>query len=55
MSPMNVVAVAALRVIAAVANKAAMDLEAGKLWPGQLKESISVIRANLEEAAKADR
>ncbi len=48
-------AVLALRLIASVAEKAADDLENGRLWPGQLREHLSLISMNLKDAERGDK
>jgi len=48
-------AVLALKLIAAVAGKAASDLENGRLWPGQLSDQIALISRNLHDAADGDK
>ena len=46
----KMVAVMALKLIAAKAQKLAHDLENGKLWEGQLADGISEIRGQLADA-----
>lgn len=53
--PEKRVAVMALRLIAAVAEKAANDLEQGRLWPGQLNEQLALIQSNIRDASRGDK
>ena len=48
-------AVMALRLIAAVAEKAADDLENGRLWPGQLGDQLNLISMNMRDASAGER
>ena len=48
----KIVAVMALKLIAAKAQKLAYDLENGKLWEGQLADGIAEIRSQLTDAGR---
>ena len=44
------VAVMALKLVAAKAEKLAHDLEKGRLWPGDLRDGIAEIAKQLDDA-----
>lgn len=46
-------ALAALRLIAAQAEKLAQDVERGRLWPGEFSAGIATIAKALEDAGRA--
>jgi hypothetical protein len=45
--------VLALRAIAARAGKAALDVEEGKLWPGQLSQIAAELQRNMQDVFRA--
>ncbi len=45
--------VLALRVVAAMAERLARELEAGRLWPGEASDAMKTIRANFEAAERS--
>jgi hypothetical protein len=46
-------AVAALRLIAAQAEKLANDVQAGKLWPGEYEDGLATISRALSDAQRS--